>query len=636
MKKLMVGLGVAFATSVSAFAADVTFTNVDKRGDLADPLAWGRTVEQGIPSETDRLQLVWNSNGNGIWATKDLTFAGLRSATSAYTMNLDMRNEKTGADPGPRKITLTAGFDAIGNVTMNFKGGFWDVTGSMLANWSGVWKVVLSDAAKMQFTDTVAPGYQSNGSSLTIKGGSVLTTKRLFAEYTFGKNAVVKVLEGSTVSVGTDQTHTGDTTVFYTDNGNGNSGDNNGIVVADAGSRIDVKGYGVVGGCGNNSYLYITNGGQVAVSKRLSIGSSNASNKGTNAVVRVADPGSSLSANVLVVGTDEKGAPSFSSLFVENGATVTAGDFRIGGYDYSTTDDQVVVSNANLTVTSSFLIGHTNNNHSKFRRLAFRAIGKETRLTLAFGQVGYLFGPVGDSLFELDGVAITNANGAIFGVDNTNSKGGNVVRLKNGAEFKTSSRFLLAGVDYLTAGGNALFVESGSRIVSGAEIGTSQGNNMIVVSNGVLQASGGLFVPIVSSSKNVPQEGQTNDTLRIAGTTPYLSATNGTLSVKQQSHLVFDYPVEGYAEGHVPVKVKKMELDSDCDLAVNVPAEACEAFEGTRNVKLVETTGGITISSAILEAAKAKLPPKCDLYVRDNSLWLKAKGKPLGMLLLVR
>lgn len=626
MKRIIVVASLACASL--AEAADVTFVNKDNRGDLADPLAWDRTVEQGIPLPTDRMQFAWNSYGNGIWATEDLTFAGMRFATGGYTMTFDMRDEKTKADPGPRKITLTAAIDGTGNWGANFKGGFWDVHGNALCPWGSKQTVKLSDGVIFNIAGTLAIGNATAGSSLALSGGSVITTKVVHVDHITGSNNSITITDGSKLIVTDSDAATAAT---FTDNGGGRT---NGFVVAGVGSELIGSESAIIGGGGRGSYLFVTNGATVKFGKRMSISFYNG-NSGADCFVCVRDPGSSLTADMLLVGTrGGVDGSTHASLLVENGAVVSVGDFRIGGHDYMTHDNTTIVSNATFEAKKSFMVGSTKEGS---RRQVFRAVGSNTRLKIPENKdvTTKLFGPTGDSRFELDGVALTNDGYCVVGVDNSSSLGGNVIDLRNGAEIVAARDFLLVGKDYLTPGGNLLNVESGSR-VSAAAIATAQHDNEMSVSNGTLLASTDILVPAISYSPNVPLETQLNNTLRIAGSMPLLCATNGTIDISRKSHLVIDYPADGYVENLVPMRAKSLSVGTDCDLAVTGLEEAGQRFFGRRTVKLAETTDGVTIPAGVLEAACEKLPNGCNLWVENKCLMLKVKGKPTGMTLILR
>ena len=742
MKKLMVGLGVAFATSVSAFAATVEFPNKDGSGDLSSADAWGFE-----PTSDLKPRFIW-SNANATYTSlKDMTFAGMEFAIGSESpVTFDMTDGTAQADPGPRVITLNGNFEASGKSAMTLKGGLWNVTGLIWPSGYGQKMKLNLDGVRLNAGTLSATYGNSDNCLVDIYGQSCVTTSSLRVQYNHGSGSKVIVRDGSEL-VAKTEFNTGNSNgrnngLIVTGEGSvfrfihptavtsiGNEGRDsyllvddhayaefstmprvgvdtiasNGYITVQNGGTLNCKDHLAIGNKGRGARLNVLSGGTVTVGDILVIGGHdyvthecfvgvtngtlqanrlNLGNRGqdctmrvsgtngtfeakstantslvgdnaghhatlivedhataafhnrlnlgnnaaaTNALVRVTG-GAKLTAPLMSVGTNGK-APSYARLEVLDGGVVEVPDLYLGGPDYVTTDNSALVSNATLTVNALTL-----GNKTECVRQSFCLMGPEAALNInSTGELS-LFTTAPDCRFVIDSATWT-PNRKVSMCTSRYAMGRCRVELVNGATLSTSNAFIMTGENYASYS-NTLYVGSNSHLYAGEGVWTFSYGNEMTVSNAVVETLGKVAFTERSYSAYIGRN--SNNWVRVQGSCPQILATNGTFSVKFGSHLVFDYPVEGYDADIVPIKAKTLAFDSDCDLAVNVPAEACEAFEGTRNVKLVETTGGITISSAILEAAKAKLPPKCDLYVRDNCLWLKAKGKPLGMLLLVR
>lgn len=747
MKKLMVGLGVAFATSVSAFAATVEFPNKDGSGDLSSADAWGFE-----PTNDLKPKFIW-SNANATYTSlKDMTFAGMDfSIGSESPVTFDMTDGTAQADPGPRVITLNGDFNASGKSVVNLKGGLWNVTGLIWPSGYGQKMKLNLDGVCLNVGKTLAATYGcSDNCLIDIYGQSCVTTTNLRVQYDKGSNAKIVVRDGSELVaksefitgnsgginnglivtgegsvfryIGTKVTSIGsegrDSYLLVDDHAYAefstmprvgtDTSASNGYITVQNGGVLNCKGSLAIGNNGRGARLNVLSGGSATIASEFIVGghdyvthecfvgvtngtlqanvmklgnrgrdctmrvsgtngtfeavsTSNSSALGnnaghhaslivedhatavfhnrlnlgnnaaaTNALVRVTG-GAKLTAPLMSVGTGTSGQstppPSFARLEVLDGGVVEVPNLYLGGPDYVTTDNSALVSNATLTINTLTL-----GNKTECARQSFCLMGPEAALNINSTGALSLFTSTPDCRFVLDGATWT-PNRKVSMCTAQNAKGRCRVELVNGATLSTSNAFVMTGEDYASYS-NTLYVGSNSHLYAGEGVWTFSYGNEMTVSNAVVETLGEVTFTKRSYSAYIGRN--SNNWVRVQGSCPQILATNGTFGVKFGSHLVFDYPVEGYDADIVPIKAKTLAFDSDCDLAVNVPAEACEAFEGTRNVKLVETTGGITVSSAILEAAKAKLPPKCDLYVRDKCLWLKAKGKPLGMLLLVR
>ena len=165
-------------------AIDVTFPNADGQGDLASPASWGLAE---LPDSTNRIAFV---NGGGhmtLTATEDIDFAGIYHNGESRAITLDMRNENTGANPGPRKINLTGSICMGKKFDKNLiiKGGEWNLNGNEINIFEGSYAAV-------------------RGQRISISGGAhIYGVKEIIGSYGSTYPASIKIAgEGTAVTSG--------------------------------------------------------------------------------------------------------------------------------------------------------------------------------------------------------------------------------------------------------------------------------------------------------------------------------------------------------------------------------------------------------------------------------------------------
>ena len=128
MSKLKTGvLWATVCCSLAGVSADLVFDNNDGSNDISSRAAWGVDDFSSYRAEFNKANAI-------LTASNDVSFAGIKltnpwqSWRGHPTTTFDMRNETTGADPGPRKITLSENLYFPGNnQTAVFRGGLWNL-----------------------------------------------------------------------------------------------------------------------------------------------------------------------------------------------------------------------------------------------------------------------------------------------------------------------------------------------------------------------------------------------------------------------------------------------------------------------------------------------------------------------------
>lgn len=607
--------GIAcFITCVSVFtvhAADVVFPNTDSQGDLASTVSWN---QDPIPDSTNRPEFRATLLGATLTASEDIRFAGFKINVNnlSYPVILDMRNEATGADPGPRKVTLSGAIqNESGNNITTIKGGEWSGT-SISTGWGKNNDYYDIQGATMTLSGTLAGTYGGDGAWIELSGGSVVTTVNARAQFNYGKNSSIQVLDGSRLIV----TGTGGD-AFRSDM---SSGFNNGYVVSGGDSlikKLSSASFAHIGVGGYAAYLRVEDHGEADFAGTFCVG--NAVNSSNN-VVSVTG-GGTFKADLVHLGYQPG---TWNNLFaVTNGGVAEIPNgFYLGGNAYNDSfGNTLLVSNGvfrGKVPTIGFRPGSSNN--------LVRVVGRQSvyeATTNSDSKTACIFAYEKNNRFELDDAVWTNNVAQVTYLNCTQTTlGQSVFELKNHAEFYTTNQFYMTGVNYSSVS-NLLSIMSGSRLYSRGDVGVFSIGNVFSISNGTLETEGDFTVTARSGSTQM--YGYSNNWVKVAGERPRISVTNGTFAVQYASCLQFDYPASGYEAGVVPVKAKTFTVSSDSSLIANGLDARINALKGSEISTLVATSDGVTVPAAVLTAANAALPERCEFRISadGNSLLLR-------------
>ena len=615
--------GSVLAAGFTAFAVqavDITFPNTDGKGDLASTASWNQTP---IPDPTNRPEFKATLMGATLTASEDISFAGFKINVNntAYPVILDMRNEATGANPGPRKITLS---DNIRNVSGNnityIKGGEWTGT-SISTDWGKSTDIYYVQGAVMTLSGSLAGTYGGNGALIELSGGSVVTALHARAQYNYGDNSSIQVLDGSKLVV----TGVADES-FMSDK---SSGFNNGYVVRGENSLIKKTSSAkaaLLGAGGHSAYLRVEDRGVADFTGTLRVG--NAANS-TNNVVSVTG-GGTLKADGVQLGYSSSAGNNLFAI-TNGGVAEVPNGFFVGGNAYEGCfGNTLLVSNGvfrGKVPTIGFKAGSSNN--------LVRIVGRQSvyeAVANVSSDTACIFAYERNNRFELDDAVWTNNVAKITYLNCSQfTEGHCVMELRNNAEFYTTNQFYMTGIHYRSLS-NLLSIVSGSRLYSKGSVGVYSIGNVFSISNGTLETEGSFTVTAQSGSPMM--YGYSNNWVRVAGERPRISVTNGTFAVQYASYLQFDIPASGYEAGAAPVKAKAFTVSSDSSLIVNGLDARIKAIKEPEVVALVESLNGVTVPAGVLATANAGLPKGCALFVSaDNKALLLRVYKETGTLL---
>jgi len=598
-------LGVAFFVAcfsvVAVHAVDVVFPNTDGLGDLASTASWN---QDPIPDSTNRPEFRATLMGATLTASADISFAGFKINVNnlSYPVILDMRNGATGANPGPRKITLSGAIQNVsGNNITIIKGGEWSGT-SIATDWGINNDNYYIQGATMTLSGTLGGTYGGNGALIELSGGSVVTAAYARAQFYMGNNSSMRVIDGSKLIItGT----TGD--AFKSD---GNSGTNNGFVVRGENSlikKLSSASFAHIGVGGYAAYLRVEDRGVADFAGTFCVGDANNS---SNNVVSVTG-GGMFKADGVYLGL-WPGAGNNLFAVTNGGVAEVPNGFILGGTWYNDSfGNTLLVSNGvfrGKVPMIGFKAGSSNN--------LVRVVGRQSvyEVTTNVDAVtACIFSYERGNRFELDDAVWTNNVAKTIFLNNTQiTLGQCVFELKNNAEFYTTNQFYMTGVNYRSLS-NLLSIVSGSRLYSRGTVGVFSIGNVFSISNGTLETEGDFTV--TARSQSTQMFGFSNNWVKVAGERPLVSVTNGTFAVQYASYLQFDYPASGYEAGVVPVKAKAFTVSSDSLLIANGLEARINAIKESEISTLVETSAGVTVPAAVLAAANEALPEKCEFRI---------------------
>lgn len=686
MQKLCVMLS---AVSVVAFvhaADELLFPQTLPSGDISSAEDWGR-------DDFSSFTATFDANAT-LTATQDVTFAGglhlKNTSGSRRRVEFDMRNETTGAGPEPRTLTFGDAFRAMNvNSDLILRGGLWNLTSHQLMQNCDSYNhasnlVHITDGAVVTNVSRLGAGGYGGEGHLVIDGSSTVYAVTAQVDGYAGKRNTFDVLEGSKVflSNASDTTHpiqtdTSGATGPYRLRISGPGSE----MTANAG-YVDVGTYGrdmlllvddygklTLGGCGitigdepgaSNAVVRVADHGQVEIgSNDINVGS-----KGRNALLEVTGDGAfqagggaiyvgrSASASNAVIRVADGGVfrKGSSSIYLghagqwcrievlEDGTFDSSSTIYMGGYNTTMTsgtpNNSIVVSNGTFKGAYPRVgFGGTATNS------IVKLIGRKTVYQVSSGTEDLqLFQRAPDCAFVIDGASWTNdllAAGKVVCFSAGNYSTRCRLDIVNGGELVLpGNAFNVSTLSYATPS-NTVFVGGGS-LLRATSIQINSICNTMVVSNGTVEAVSGNVDVTTDYQYLGGRAYNTNNWLIVRGENPRVSATNGTINVYRDSHVVFDLPEAGYGPA-TPIVAKTVYFDATSHLDLTGAENYAKDRVAAVDKVLVSALDKLTISDAQIAAANATLPKgmRIKRSVDKKSLVFHAGGLG-GSLILVR
>ena len=540
-------------------------------GDLASPTDWG----QAVPGETDAVVLP--SSGTYTLGG-DISFKTIAAGSGASDIVFDFTNGNhtvTLHGTTPREVLKPVAKD---NGTAVFRGGVWKfntpVGVAMASAKMQRANVVFTDGCMVTNASAFNVGFGSTFTCLAVtNGASVYASSFNLNEYG-GSSNVLSITAGGAASVN------GDIRSDAQDSADRVSG--NGFLVSGAGSKLrqTKTGAGIkVGWICSENWLHVEDGGECS------------------------------DAGTLVIGTSAKSVRN--EVIVRNGGILSVGSLR-----FSSSNNRVVVSDAEFQATTSLDLGNSASVTGNVMRIA----GSDSTFNFAknmFGSgCGNTFELADGATWHLGGVNLALMGGA----------SNNVLRVTGGAVLDNTlnpagDMNFYIGNDNETKGGNTVEILDGANMkverffVRGV-------NNRVVVSNATLQASStagyGIWFGHGSNSSG--------NTLAVRGTTPRVELNECKLS--NGSSIRFEIPAEGYADGYVPVTARVLNPVSTATEKFEIDCAAWAANpDAVRKLVLMRTTADITSANADwILTQNPGLPEGVRLKVTSNEVILQKRG----------
>lgn len=557
------------------------------------------------------------NNNSGKTVVMDLT-----KSNPTITINQDQTNQDDSILLLPQS-----------NSTIEFRGGNWNAAGTK--SWTsptpnlrcGVNKsgtmgtenrtVKLTSGAKMYGLKNVY-GAGANlaardcGNRLVLDGsGTELATENfygVFAYKTAGEysNHAVEIANGAKLTA----------TTFYTDSKLGDV-----TAWTATGNAIDFKAGGILASGSTVSSLGHVLGG-----------------------VRVSFSGSGTSGSFGRVRQGYEATASDNRVEILDGAAVETSDYYVGR---SGSRNVLVVSNATLSLTDSTAAGRSMvlgyNVESTGNRFELR--GDKAQLTIKT-ITDFDFFDTADRA-RVGGNDVLIADGAVF--KPTASMGlfqystGDRIRV-TGAGTKFGTADAGTGNTYFSIGrwseacsNNTLSVENGAMLDT-CYLRVACTGNALLVSNATVScsAASGCDVGYYYATKSeAPSSG---NRLVLDGTTPFVSAPNGPVTIENSSTLEVRLPGEGYADGFAPIAAKSFTVDASSTVSVDLSAYVA-AKGGKKTFTLVRTTDGATVPSSVIEVTNAALANRAKLVLSKDGKTLSLAVRntvPTGLMILFR
>ena len=366
MLNCKIAMAAAVLGAYGLNAADVTFPNSDGQGDLASPASWGLAE---LPDSTNRIAFTKGGGNVTLTATEDIDFAGIYHNGESRAITLDMRNEKTGANPGPRKINLTGaiGFGTSWQAKLYIKGGEWNLNGksiTLFKTYSDVagLRLGISDGACIYGVGDLVAGIWGDRVARTdIAGeGTVVTASTFKVGFYDSNNDIANLTDGASLVV----TGTSNGTLKIAD---GNSSNCVFVISNNANFVKSNSSFNYLSGKRGGNCLRVLEGATATVSGSSYLGHAddpaNCASSHNNTILvsgTSAVTNSSLSVGDIYLGSmtgvDSSTFNTNNCIVVRDGARFKAGIIRLFG-----ARNGIVVSNAVVSLTggSGIVCGNT-------------------------------------------------------------------------------------------------------------------------------------------------------------------------------------------------------------------------------------------------------------------------------------
>ena len=610
MKKLVAVLTGALSVLLSSGVAQArtTFPHVNDNYDISDPAAWGVDT---IPSD----EMNFNDVSAVYFNSRDVTFKSVQQIQSA-AQDIVFRMSPS------YLVTVTGNFSPYyANTKQTFDGGRWSIGTLIAVKKDGV--LLLTNGVVVNATS-----FQMGGSS----GGKMTVTDS--SELHFGRGDGFGTVQNSviTVSDGAQMTWKSDA---FRPWGTGSS--NNLFLVTGPGSTANCEDKSTPPQIAYKdsafNVLRVEKGATMwAGGGIVGQGVGTVSNR-----IEVVDTGSKIEFKGALKVNNVEG--SFANdILIANGGEIalTAGtaDLNIGGSGRST----VIVSNATFRA-AKFCIGTDVTSTGNL----FRVCGKDSVLETPHraDQFFPIFSKGGNNRFELDNADWTSPLGQVgTGYAYGSESCSNTVAFLNGSTVS----LVTFSVGYNAGAGddNKLVVSGGSTLTLTETSATKDVNvltvggarNTVVVSNATVSADNDFACVSVGYTAPGASSVGTGNGIVLQGTTPRVSAANGTIRAQNASRFVFEIPAEGYA--NVPLTASTIRFADDTVVDVSC-ADFQKALRSRTSVVLARATTSLNVLQTVLDAANEKLLPlRRELAVDGMDLVLKVRPASAGLILILR
>ena len=584
MNKLVLSVSLLMAfSSLTGLTADLVFENKDGSNDISSKAAWGVDDFSAYRAEFNMANAVMT-------ASNDVSFAGGIKLTNPWqswsghpTMTFDMRDVTTGANPGPRKITLGGNLYFPGNnLTAIFRGGLWDCGGKTFL-YSDIYKapsnvVYVTDGALLANLSSFSGGSYGDRTGgdayVYVDGASCVYTKSASVSRYGGKGGVMSFSGGAKLVA----SNSGGVALALDEGG---SCRDQAFVVDGAGTEVCVTGTVYVSRAALNNKMLVRNGASLSVDGIFAL---NYSSGSSNTLLRI-ESGASFDqdrSDIFYCGLSGPRA----RVEVLDGGVMSSGQLRMGESD-SSKNCEFVVSNATY--------------HGRFPRIGMkvgavgcsvRIKGRQTVFDIQEAGTCALFASAPECLISLDGACWTN--NFIGGSADFNAVYGSTVRncrfeLLNGAEYVATNSFNVGSLAY-AARTNVVYVGSGS-VMSVSSIRLASVGNEFVVSNGTVRTTSGSFTVCDDTNWTV----NTNDCLVLQGDCPCVDVRT-ELIVKRDSRVRFELPEGGYGTDVALLSAETVTFDDSSRIEIVGATRYAKSLPSRRDVVLMSASKKMTIS----------------------------------------
>ena len=628
LARILLGVAAAVAANVHAEVFPLS------GGDLSSAEDWGGV----LPGEASTVVI---SNGT-YTATENVKFGCLEhmygTPNGVNNMIIDLT--------GNRDVKLSfAGFRPGASVkspaqTNWFKGGWIDFQTKDVRfdkNFAGAWangnnqRLAITDSAIVtNISSIVLYGSGSTGSGLLVDGSRLYCEKSMvlsgYGQYSGSeiciRNGGLFHCAGRLILTdGVESAQRCDTAYFTT----------NHLIVAGEGSRFVGTGTPAVSTGGIGDYILVTEKGYF--SGNVYFGSGN--KYATDSLMRIEKNARADIDDIRLCESPVEGIVG-SRLEIFDGALVSNGVAYVGTYlskgeTKGAAGCSLIVSNATF-VTRRVAIGEgVSGSNNTFIVSGSRAVFDHVATSAS--QYTYFSGGQ-NCLFQIENGAEVEwryQDGWSYNSSVSNCK----VRITGGGVLKRTGGFHPGSDRNVNSAGNVIEVSDGGRLEVSRKLRITGDGCALVVSNATVSAAE-LIV-----GDEIPAGSITgNGLVLVAGATPRINVSGGSLTVKNKSCVRYDLSHEVFASSeYVPLEVDGSAIWNDgCALDVIVSDSAVTSALANDICSFVLLKAkSIDIPEATLAAARAKLPAGCRLVLKESSAFdLLKLVLPKGLSIIVR